>query len=365
MSGNKHPITRHFYTTLLCCSIITASFSCSSGKEKEKEEEKTSSEILTDKPTDVRVMQLRETDFNYELISNGTISAIKKADLRFQTTENITRIYVKNGDRVSQGQKIAELDLFRLKSSLMQSKDAFERSRLDLQDVLIGQGYSLRDSTHIPEDIMKIAKVKSNYDQSRINYQMAEYNLKNAVLYAPFNGVVANLFAKEHNQPSGSDPFCTIIDNQRPEVVFMILENELPLIKTGDKVIVTPFSITDYSAEGLVTEINPVIDKNGMVRVKASVHNAAGKLYDGMNVKIRVQRLLGKQLVIPKSALVLRTNKKVVFTLKDGKAIWNYVQTSQENSESYVVTEGLTPGDSVIYEGNINLAHEANVRTKN
>ena len=101
-----------------------------------------------------------------------------------------------------------------------------------------------------------------------------------------------------------------------------------------------------------------------MVQIKASVENPQSKLYDGMNVMIRVQRAVDKQLLIPKSALVLRNGRKVVFTYKKGLAQWVYVQTSLENSESYVVTEGLNQGDSVIYEGNINLAHESPVVLK-
>ena len=359
-------MVKNWHIKLLAFCLIGLSVSCSSKKGQENEEERaTAAEMLEDKPAEVQVMLLKETDFCYELTSNGTLSAMKKADLRFQVSENIARIYVKNGDRVVQGQKIAELDPFKLQSSLEQSKEAFERSMLEFQDVLLTRQYTLSDSADIPKEELEIAKVKSNYNQSRINYQIAEYNLKNASLYAPFNGIVANLFAKEHNLPSGSEPFCTIIDNQHPEVVFTILENELPFIKTGDKVLVTPFSFSDYTTEGLVTEINPSIDKNGMVRIKASVNNKSGNLYDGMNVKVRVQRVLGKRLVIPRTALVLRTSRKVVFTLKEGKAIWNYVHTGEENSDSYVVTDGLNSGDSIIYEGNVNLAHESPVSVKN
>jgi multidrug efflux pump subunit AcrA (membrane-fusion protein) len=42
-----------------------------------------------------------------------------------------------------------------------------------------------------------------------------------------------------------------------------------------------------------------------------------------------------------------------------------YVQTAQENSDSYVITEGLNEGDQIIYEGNFNLAHDAPVVVKN
>jgi len=60
--------------------------------------------------------------------------------------------------------------------------------------------------------------------------------------------------------------------------------------------------------------------------------------------------------------VVLRTGKQVVFTVKDGKAIWNYVQTGLENATEYTITsETLKEGDQVIISGNVNLAHESPV----
>ena len=56
-------------------------------------------------------------------------------------------------------------------------------------------------------------------------------------------------------------------------------------------------------------------------------------------------------------------SKQVVFTLKDGKAQWNYVQTGLENAESYsMADDALKEGDTVIVTGNVNLAHEAPVK---
>ncbi|WP_459686254.1 efflux RND transporter periplasmic adaptor subunit [Viscerimonas tarda] len=347
--------------TLLLVVFLAICACSSSTKEEETGASGETSEI-TDEITNVKAIHLSLSDFNHELISNGTVSARKKAELKFLTSENVTAIHVKNGDRVVKGQKIASLDQFKLKNSLVQSRDNMEKARLELQDVLIGQGYTLADSSKVPEAVMKIARLRSNYDQNVNQYELAEYNYKNSILYAPFDGTVANLFAREYNVPSGQEPFCTIIDINNPEIVFNVLENELPLVQAGDKIMISPFAISSYSTDGRITEINPVVDKNGMVRVKAVANSPKDKLYDGMNVKVRIQRTLGKQLVIPKEALVLRTNKKVVFTMKDGKALWNYVETGMENSTGYVVSEGLTAGDSVIYEGNINLAHESPVK---
>jgi RND family efflux transporter MFP subunit len=309
-------------------------FLLSCASKKDTNDDGSISTVLPDEITEVGAMRLELSDFHHELIANGTVSSRSKADLRFQLSENIAAIYVKNGDRIAKGQPIAMLDRFKLQNTLAQAKDNLERARLDLQDVLIGQGYSLADSARIPPDVMQLAQLRSNYGQSLNQYTLAEYYLQNAVLYAPFDGVVANLFAKVYNLPDGSQPFCTVLDNTRLEVEFKVLENDLPFLNKGDKVLVSPYSINDFSCEGQVAEINPMIDQNGMVKVKAFLSNTKNQLFDGMNVKIRVQRSLGKRLLIPKEALVLRTNRKVVFTLKDEKD----AQTLKHNECEFVMS---------------------------
>lgn len=313
----------------------------------------------------VRILLLERAAFNHELISNGTMSAADKADLRFESQEVIEDVFVRNGQRVSKGQKIAAQSQFKLRNTLAQAVDNLEKSRLELQDVLIGQGYTLRDSLQVPAEVMKIAKVRSNYENSVIQYELARHHLERSVLYAPFDGIVANLFSKKYNIPSGTDPFCTIIGSQALDADFMVMESELSLISVGNPVLIEPFAFTDYKVGGQIAEINPMVDANGMVRVKAQILSHGTRLYDGMNVRIRIQRSLGQQLFIPKEALVLRSNKKVVFTVKGGKAFWNYVQTGVENSTGYLVTEGLRAGDSIIYEGNRNLAHDTPIRIIN
>ena len=208
---------------------------------------------------------------------------------------------------------------------------------------------------------MLTAKVKSGYEQSKAQYESAQYDMEQATLTAPFDGVIANLFEKRYNMPKTSEPFCRVINAGNMEVDFTVLENELPLLKVGDKVEITPYASAAGVRQGSISEINPLVDENGMVRIKARV-NGSNKLFDGMNVRVSVKRSVGEQLVIPKTAVVLRSGKQVVFTLKEGKAMWNYVHTGLENMEEYTVTDGLEEGMEVITTGNVNLAHEAPVR---
>lgn len=350
---------QHIKKIILLSTIIIVAVSC---KLKNDETDNESvSVILPDKINYVKAFRLGYSDFNHELISNGTVIAKHKADLQFSSPDIVAAIHVKNGDRIVKGQKIASLDKFKLTSEFLKAKDDLARTRLSLQETLIGQGYSLDDSAKIPQDVMQIAKVRSSYEQSLIQYDIARHNLQNAELTAPFDGVVANLYTKELNIPSSSEPFCTLIDSKNMEVEFNILESEFFMINAGDMVLISPYALNGVSAEGRITEINPAVDKDGMIRVKAGINNPDNRLFDGMNTRVIIKRSLKNQLTVPKSALVLRSNRKVIFTVSNSTAQWVYVTTGHENSSEYTVTEGLSAGDSVIYEGNLNLAHESPV----
>lgn len=346
-----------FSYTFLLGSLLFGLLACRGANEEHQETVET---ILPDEESTVTILPLAEVDFQHELISNGKLSAKRRVDLRFESPELIAHIYVKNGDRVRKGMKLAELDGFKLQNQADQALDALEKSKLEMQDVLIGQGYMLADSAKVPAATLKLARLKSGYDQALATYELAVRSLEMGTLVAPFDGVIANLFTRQGNPASATEAFCTVIDPQSLEADFTVLENELPLIHVGDQVAVSPFAAPDLLTQGRVVEVNPLVDESGMVRVKASVA-ADKRLFEGMNVRVSVQRSLGKQLVVPKSAVVLRSGKQVVFTLVNGKAYWNYVRTGLENADSYTIVEGLKAGDQVITMGNINLAHEAPV----
>lgn len=353
-------IVKYSILHLFLCICLGGFTFCTNEK---RGEEKGTETVLPDMPNEITAIKLKEQTFTHELISNGKIEATHSAELRFQSSQNISHIYVKNGDYVKKGQKIAELDHFKLHNNTLQTKESLEQARLELQDVLIGQGYTLKDSINIPPATMRLARLRSGYDQKKAQYELARYEEQQSVLTAPFEGIIANLFQKVNNPANTSSAFCRIIRTQGMETTFTVLESELPLIKLGDRVVITPYADRHAHYEGSISEINPLVDDKGMVTVKARV-NAGKNLFEGMNVRVHIHRNLNRCLVVPKTAVVLRNGRQVIFTLKDGKSLWNYVQTGLENSTSYTITEGLTTGDSVIVTGNLNLAHESIVHTK-
>lgn len=347
-------------TFLTVASLLLAACTVNSGEQSADKNEEAKIEAQSN-ATEVTVMRLVPRMFTHEVVSNGKIAAGAYADLRFTTSgAPIEKIMVKNGQRVRKGDVLAVLDRFQLTNRATNARNSLERARLDLADALIGQGYDPAMPEAVPEEVMALSRLRSGVAQAEINLAEAEKALNEATMRAPFDGVVANMFQKAYNYPDGSQPFCRILSTSGMEVNFTVLESELPLIHIGDAVNVSPYT-ADGTFSGTVSAVNPIVESDGMVKVTATVGSGAG-LFDGMNVHVSVKREVEQALVVPKSAVVLRSGgRQVVFTHRDGKALWNYVTTSFENMDEYVVTDGLEAGAEVITTGNLNLAHEAPV----
>ncbi|MDR1866566.1 MAG: efflux RND transporter periplasmic adaptor subunit [Bacteroidales bacterium] len=311
----------------------------------------------------VTVMTVQRGVFFRELQSNGRLVALHKADLRFRTAEMLTSISVGNGQRVVAGQEIARIEDFELRNRLSVAAEAVENALVNLNDFLMMQGFrkGLEDTASVPPVLLQTGYAKTQLLGSRVALSQACYNLQHAVLRSPIAGVVANISAKEHNMATTAEPFCTIIGDDRFEVEFPVLESEIELLKAGDEVVIEPLAYPEMKIRGTLRHMNPVVEKNGMVKAKAETANTQGRLYEGMNVRVLVQQAVPDKLTVPKSAVVLRSDRQVLFVYANGRSQWRYVETGMENSREYTIEKELEAGEQVIVSGNFNLAHDVEV----
>lgn len=308
----------------------------------------------------VDTMTLRRVPFSREIVSNGTLEGARRAELAFSSGGTVAKDYVHNGSRVNAGSPIAALDTEALELALENARQSLERARLDYLDRLVSYGYG-SDTTQIPAELREAARSRSGYAAAELSVRTAEMNLRGAVLRAPFSGVVANFKVKPWEQASGT--VCLVIDDSMFDVRFTLLESELPGIFIGQTVAVAPFIDPDARYEGRIREINPFVDTKGQVSVVASLRGARG-LVEGMNVKLYIRSEGTPQLVVPKSAVVMRDGYDVIFTLDtvQRKAQWLYVDIAGSNTTGHAITgcakkrTEVHEGAVVITSGNLNLA---------
>ena len=229
----------------------------------------------------------------------GKVVAARFADLSFETALPIEEVLVRNGLQVRRGQVLARLDQFKLRNAIEQQQRIIEQAQLQIeqahlqmQDVIISQGYDPDKDAEIPEDVSHTADVKSGYALAKsqlatasIGLAAAQHELRSSVLTAPFDGVVANLTVQAHQLTQPGQTVCRLIDTNNMEVEFRIMESDLNKYRIGTKVSIIPIADKSSSYEASVHVINPVVDEQGAVTLRAKLTESLG-LFDGMNVEV-------------------------------------------------------------------------------
>ncbi len=310
----------------------------------------------------VRVQRVERRAFSLVLLSNGLLRAPSQSRLSFKTGGILSGIFVQNGTAVRAGQTLATLDNRDQQLALRQARDGMDDARAALGDLTLNYTGQDSDTSRLTPQVLAFLKYKSGYNKALTALEKARLELAYTALQAPFAGTVANLSAKPYNLIAATEPFCTLLDRSGLLVEFSVLETELPALRMGAPVRVEPISLPGLAYVGRVVELNPVVDKQGLVLVKARLDRPDARLFEGMNARVRVERRIPGQLVVPKVAVVERSGRKVVFTHENGLAKWHYVTVLLENETEVTLAGELKAGEQAIVRGNLNLGHDAPVR---
>jgi membrane fusion protein (multidrug efflux system) len=357
----------NFFFTIAILIATHLLNSCS--KAKATDETSINKKAYVTEKNEVEMIILKNESFQKELVSNGKIIAAQKNSVQFEVSDKLEHLYVKNGDFVRKGQLLASLSSFKYQQRLARAEIDLKKAKFQFEDMLVGRGIFTTKKDSIAQEVYDMVASRSGYDAALLELKTAQYELKSTKLIAPFSGKVANIESRVYENVNAGKSFMTLIDDSVFEVEFYLIESEMKDVALNNSVQIIPFALSK-TYNGHISSINPLIEKNGTILVKAIVKND-GKLTEGMNVKVRIQKEVKGQLVVPKSAVVLRDNQEVLFKVVAGKAYWTYIQTTLENSSSYSVlanpdksSASLNPGDTIIVSGNLNLAHDSEVMLK-
>ena len=215
----------------------------------------------------------------------GKVVATHYADVKFEIALPVLRMMVHNGDRVRQGQLLAEQDATRQTNAVEQHQREIDQAHLQMQDVIISQGYDPEHMDNVPQRVRHIAEVKSGLLLAQSKLAAARHELKITRVTAPFDGVVANVTAHAGQLAQVGDIVCRVISPQQMDVEFRIMEADLSRFGIGTRLQVVPVGDEHTVYEAKVTEVNPIVDAQGTVMLRAHV-NTPHQLFDGMHVSV-------------------------------------------------------------------------------
>jgi RND family efflux transporter MFP subunit len=215
----------------------------------------------------------------------GKVVAAHYADMKFEISLPVLRMMVHNGDHVRQGQLLAEQDATRQTNAVEQHQREIEQANIQMQDVIISQGYDPEHMENVPQRVRHIAEVKSGLLLAQSKLAAARHELKITHVVAPFDGIVANVTAHAGQLAQVGDIVCRVISPQQMNVEFRVMEADLSRFTVGTRLQVVPVGNEHAVYEAKVTEVNPIVDEQGTVMLRAHV-TTPHQLFDGMHVSV-------------------------------------------------------------------------------
>ena len=331
-------------------------WACTS-KDTTFEETDTESLRKQNEATLVEVAFAGRKPFEYEIQAKGQLVATREAALTFKTNGWLKALYVYPGMHVPKGQLMALQDDREVSLALEKAKIELKERQLEYENQLLATGQ--RADSAQWETLKTNLEYVTGLRKARLSHKEALWQLQQTRLKAPFKGVVTNLETKQGARVKKGDVFCLLSDPASLVVETELLETFSAQIKPGLKADFKPMG-SESVFNGHIKSINPRVNKHGLVKLSIALGNSKG-LMPGMHGAVRIYVPFHKNIIIPETALVVRSGKEVVFVAEQGLAKWKYVTTGLKSQNQVEILEGLTEGDTVITTNNIYLAHDAPV----
>ena len=203
--------------------------------------------------------------------SKGTIQAVTEVPVYSRISEQIVSFDIELGQRIRKGQVVTRLSQDALNDKIASNKAELERAEFQYQAILMGQGYKRNELEQAPEEIKRQARINSGYNTAKASLQQLEHELTYCTITAPVSGAVSRVETTLYSAAVPGVPLFYIVDTEHLKVCFDILENELQKFQLGTRIRVVSIAYPAEVHEAVVSAISPVVEKNGMVHLEATL----------------------------------------------------------------------------------------------
>ncbi len=259
----------------------------------------------------------------------------------------IEKLYVSyTGEKISKGQKIATI---------------YSANLITAQKELI-EAYKVRD---VNPRLFEATRNKLKYwkitDTQIAKILSEEEVLETFNIYADYSGVVQDKKVSVGDHLMEGGVLFKVQNLNKLWVLFDVYEDQLSLLKIGDKITFRTPSVSNKVFEAKVSFIDPVINpKTRTAAVRLQINNTNNLLkpemfVEGTLVSNNKVNKKSKMIVVPKTAILWTGERSVVYLKVPNTKVPSFefteVQLGSAIGESYIILDGLKEGDEVVTNG--------------
>ena len=300
----------------------------------------------------------RAVDFTVE--TQGVVKPLHELSVQMRVGGYLSKHNVYDGAVVKKGDVIIRLDEVEFELSVTEARVALDKA---MQAYEIEKRSRQTSGVAISEGQDRLLKNQYGVTAAELAMERAQLSKEYSVLTAPFNGVIhTQEILTEGMYVGAGASYGLLLDQGVVSVRLEVLAVEINTIRRGMPVEV---DIPGGSRINCTVEsVSPVVDdKTKTGQVTARCNNASGLLKRGMtvNARIRVNSVRGT-VRVPRSAVLDRDQRKVVFKLKGNRVEWIYVQPLAMNSQWAVLEiDNIAPGDTIAVDRHFTASHDLRV----
>ena len=293
----------------------------------------------------VGIMNIDTTEDVIQNSYPGYLEEGQSVDLAFKYGGLLEQIYVKEGSRVTKGQRLAKVSSPTLENSLRSAQATLEQAQ-DAYNRL----KKVHDNGSLPD--IKWKEMEANLEKAQAAYDLAYAMIAENDLTAPFSGTVSAVNVEVGENIPPLRPVISLINTDKMAVKITVPENEIAAIHVGDPAEIVIPALNDRQYQGLVTEKGMTASLlTHSYPVKVLVDQPDKDLVPGMISKVRLKVDVSTAIIVPANAILINKEGKFVWVEEDGRATRRMIQISGYSGNGVIVSEGLQSGDHVIVEG--------------
>lgn len=309
----------------------------------------------------------------------GTVTPVGTVTVLPQISGYLTQVAFTEGQDVTQGQFLAQIDprpyqiqLEQYQAALAKDSATLAQARSDLARYTILAAQDSISAQQVADQRFLVAQDEAATKSDQANIDTAKLDLVYCHITSPVTGRVGLRLVDVGNYvTSGSSTGLAVVTTVAPTtVIFSVAQQDLSpvLVRLGQgaKLTATAYASDDTTKleDGTLEAVDNQMDTStGMVKLRASFANTDGALFPNefVNVHLLVNTLQNATLV-PSPAVQSGAPGSYVYVVQPDDTVHvQTVTTGPTDGTNTVITKGVAPGDVVVTDGVDRLSEGAKV----
>jgi RND family efflux transporter MFP subunit len=307
-------------------------------------------DIATEKALPVEVIVARIQPMPVVLQSVGQVMSQHTVQIRPQVSGMLKQVFFKEGQFVSKGQPLFQIEPAPFEAALASARAASENAKgnADRLESIAKKGYVTQQDYR---------NARALADQAEAAYQQAQINLSYTDIRAPIAGRTGSITVKSGNIVSPADAAQLVAINEMQPILvqFNIPQQFLARVRQyqarpGISVHIAEDKGVGKLDEGVLVFIDNAVNTNtGTITLRAQVPNNREQLWPGQYVDVDMQLTVEPNaVVVPQTAIQTGQTGYFVYVMAQGKAQATEVKVDRQVGDLAVLSAGLVGGEQVV-----------------